>query len=247
MRKRRGHNEGTIYERKDANGRVRGHQAQISLPGGKRKTYSGKTKVEVQKKLEEAKALRAQGRLVATQSQTVKMYLTDWLRRVEHSLAGRTLEAYSLNVRRVLPHLGHLRLDLLAPVHVQDCYAMLLRSGLRPSTVRQVHMVLHKALHDAVRLDVVQRNATEGAIVPKSKLEEMHTLSAEQLGMLFDATRDDRFDALWRLLSTSGLRIGEGLGLKWSDIDFEDPLLSCADHFSGSREGAWYSWNRRLS
>ena len=79
MRKRRSHNEGTIYERKDANGRVRGHQAQISLPGGKRKTYSGKTKVEVQKKLEEAKALRDLQQIVKTKK-TELLFLALFLR-----------------------------------------------------------------------------------------------------------------------------------------------------------------------
>lgn len=65
----------------------------------------------------------------------------------------------------------------------------------------------------------VVRNATEGASVPRPVRREMETLSCEQLSQLFEATRSDRFAALWVLLGTSGLRIGEALGLTWGDID----------------------------
>lgn len=48
----------------------------------------------------------------------------------------------------------------------------------------------------------------------------MHTLTEEEVGRLFQASRDHRQHALWVLLATTGLRLGEALGLLWSDIDF---------------------------
>lgn len=69
------------------------------------------------------------------------------------------------------------------------------------------------------------RNITDGATVPRPDRKEMETLSCEQLSQLFEATRTDRFAALWVLLGTSGLRIGEALGLKWTDIDFSARTL----------------------
>lgn len=97
---------------------------------------------------------------------------------------------------------------------MQDCYNALLAGGLSARTVQQAHMVLHKALADAMRMDLVVRNATEGTSVPRPDRKEMETLSFGQLSQLFEATRSDRFAALWVLLGTSGLRIGEALGLK---------------------------------
>jgi integrase len=47
----------------------------------------------------------------------------------------------------------------------------------------------------------------------------MHTLTEEQVGRLFQATRGHRLHALWILLATTGLRLGEALGLLWTDID----------------------------
>lgn len=86
-------------------------------------------------------------------------------------------------------------------------------------------MVLHKVLADAMRLDLVARNATEGASVPRPNRKEMETLSCEQPSQLFEATRSDRFAALWVLLGTTGLRIGKALGLKWADTDLSAHTL----------------------
>jgi integrase len=48
----------------------------------------------------------------------------------------------------------------------------------------------------------------------------MHTLTEEEVGRLFQASRNHRLHVLWVLLATTGLRLGEALGLLWSDIDF---------------------------
>lgn len=90
---------------------------------------------------------------------------------------------------------------------MQDCYNALLAGGLSARTVQQAHMVLHKALADAMRMDLVVRNATEGTSVPRPDRKEMETLSFGQLWQLFEATRSDRFAALWVLLGTSGHRV----------------------------------------
>jgi integrase len=220
MSRRRGHNEGTIYERRDKDGRVFGYQSQLTLPGGKRRSFSGKTKRDVQQKLNESRSALLHGRLTASRGQTLEVYLNGWLETVRHSIKPRTYEVYALNARRVGTHIGHVRLDALAPARVQYCYNALLAGGLSARTVQQAHMVLHKALADAMRMDLVVRHVTEGTSVPRPHRKEMETLSCGQLSQLFEATRSDRFAALWVLLGTSGLRIGEALGLKWVDIDF---------------------------
>jgi integrase len=53
----------------------------------------------------------------------------------------------------------------------------------------------------------------------------MHTLTQEEVGRLFQASQGHRLHALWVLLATTGLRLGEALGLLWSDIDFTGSRL----------------------
>lgn len=226
MSKHRGHNEGSIYERKDKEGKVYGFQAQMSLPNGKRKTFSAKTKREVQRKLEEGKSALSQGRLISAKSQTMETYLTEWLKTVEYNLRPRTHEVYSLNVRRMTPYIGGLKLDRLGPSDVQNLLTQLRDKGLSPRTVQQVHTVLHTSLEAAVRLDLVVRNVAHVVRPPRVVRKEMKTLSPDQLRFLYECTAADRFGPLWVLLSTTGLRITEGTGLKWQDVDFEAGTLS---------------------
>jgi integrase len=54
----------------------------------------------------------------------------------------------------------------------------------------------------------------------------MKTLGEDQVRLLFEATQGSRLHALWVLLATTGLRLGEALGLTWPDIDFNRSSLT---------------------
>ena len=218
---RRGHGEGSIYQRRD--GRWTGF---IPLEGGKRKFFYGKTRRDVQQQLRQALVDQHQGTLVTGPRQTVAEYLKRWLEdTVKHSVRPRTFESYSLNVRRLEPHIGKLTLSSLSPEAVQKTYGALLEAGLAPRSVEQAHTVLHRAMRLAVQWRLIGRNPTEAVTVPRPKHDEMHTLTHEQVQMLFVSSVDDRFHALWVLLATTGLRMGEATGLRWEDVDLQHRRL----------------------
>jgi integrase len=85
--------------------------------------------------------------------------------------------------------------------------------------VEQTHTVLHRALRQAGLWGLVLRNPTEAVTVPRPTRREMHTLAEEEVGRLFQTSRGHRLHALWVLLATTGLRLGEARGLRWTDID----------------------------
>jgi integrase len=93
--------------------------------------------------------------------------------------------------------------------------------GLAPSSVRRVHAVLHAALEEAVRGDLILRNLAAHANKPRVRQQEIEPFDAEQAQTFLDAARGDRYEALYVLCLMSGLRQGEALGLKWSDIDLD--------------------------
>lgn len=216
MTQRRGHNEGTIYKRPNCS-----FQAQITLPNGKRKTYTAKTKREVQKLLYGARVELTQGRLAHGPRQTVKKYLDNWLELKRESVRQRTTDAYALNIQRLARHIGHLHLDALKPSDIQDCYRQLSDEGLAPRTILQVHRVLHEALKHAVKLELIGRNPTEVVIPPRPAPVQYTTLSADQVKTLLETTREDHLHALWVLLVTTGLRFGEASGLTWDDLELD--------------------------
>jgi integrase len=157
---------------------------------------------------------------------------------IEASVRTRTNASYKLNVQRVPAELGKRKLDELKPANVQDFYIDLTARGLAPRTVRQVHMTLHKALEDALGLGLVTRNATDGTSLPRISHEERAWYTDKELARLFQATSGDQFHALWVVLGTLGLRLGEALGLKWSDIDWEHSTLTIQRTLSRDRSGA---------
>jgi integrase len=151
-----------------------------------------------------------------------------------------TYRAYESQIRNhIVPALGKVKLSRLTPAHMQALYATKLREGMKPASVRQIHAILHKALDQAVRFNLIPINPASKVDPPKVRQEEITPLSAEQANKLLDVTRNerDRFEALYVLALTTGLRIGELLGLKWSDIDLDARRLRVSRQLQRGQEG----------
>lgn len=127
--------------------------------------------------------------------------------------------------RHISPAVGRLKLSRLTAAHIQSLYAAKLRDGLKPSSVRYIHAVLHRALEQAVRFNLIPFNPASRVDPPKVRQEEITPLDAEEARTFLDAARGVRFEALYVLSLTVGIRMGEALGLRWSDVDLEARTL----------------------
>lgn len=217
MTGKRANGEGNV--RKRADGRW---EATLTLPTGGRKSYYRKTRAEAMDALTRALRDLAQGLPVVAEKQTVGEYLTSWLESAAHDLAPRTLTRYRAHIARNLtPALGKVRLAKLGPQPIQALYARKLAEGVAPGTVRQMHAVLRRALGEATRLGLTPRNVATLVQVPRSMRIEMQVLTPEQARALLAAAReeDDRLYALYLLSLRTGMRLGESLALRWSDLD----------------------------
>jgi len=201
----------------------------VQTPAGpKRKTIYGKTRKDVSTKLTKAMADREVGLVFDDEKMTVGEFLDRWLSdAVRGTVRESTFDRDSYLVAvHVKPALGRIRLSALSPVHVQGFYRDRLDAGLSASTVSKMHTVLHKALAQAVRWSLIPRNVTEAVRAPRPTPQEMYPLCAEETRRLLDAAKADRLEALYVLAVTTGMRQGELLGLKWSDVDLEDRRVS---------------------
>jgi hypothetical protein len=109
---RRGHGEGTIYQRKDGR-----YEASLRLGEGKRRSFYGKTRKEVRDKLNEALRAHESGRLSAGSRLTVSAYLDQWLEdRVKPTVRATTYASYARNVRLIASYVGSLRLVTLCGI-----------------------------------------------------------------------------------------------------------------------------------
>lgn len=96
--------------------------------------------------------------------------------------------------------------------------------GLSPKSVGQVHTILKRALKDAVRRNRIVRNPADTVDPPKRVVRpELKAWDADTVARFLDLSEaeGDRLAPLWGFLVTTGVRRGEALGLRWSDVDLE--------------------------
>jgi integrase len=158
-----------------------------------------------------------------------------WLPAVETRIKPTTLVSYrSCLDRYVLPAMGDQQVRDLEPSDLTRLYGRLIadggvHGGLSVKSVRNVHAVLHRVLNDAVDAGVVERNVAMVAQPPRPSrvaTRELGCWNASELARFLEATRGSRLEAIWRLAAMTGMRRGEILGLRWSDVDLEQERLS---------------------
>jgi len=169
------------------------------------------------------KALREldTGTFVEASQESVAGYVERWLSTsARPRVRSRTFADYQfLAARYLIPRLGTKRLAQLGPQDIQSLYAGMQERGLSARTIRYAHSVLHGALEQAVKWRLLAQNPAKLVNLPRQDRKEVRALSPDEASRFVIAASEDRFHALWVLLLTSGLRPGEAVGLRWSDIE----------------------------
>src|SRR5215213_439485 len=196
--------------------------------GTKRKYIYGRKYKDVERRLAEAMGDAARGIVVDDKNLTVGEYLDRFLEDVQRGSVRESTYSRDkyLLANHVKPALGRVKLRNLSAMHLQRLYRDKLDAGLSPATIQKMHHVIHKALSQAVRWDLIARNPAEAVKAPSPATEEMRPLSADEARRLLDAAKGDRLEALYVLAVHTGMRLGELLGLKWSDVDLEGGIVS---------------------
>jgi integrase len=228
---RRGHGEGSIYHRKDGR-----WAATITLENHKRKTFYGSTRKEVQERLKIALREQQQGTLVNAPQQMVGQYLQQWLENCQPAVRIRTYERYEQLVRlHLVPTIGRIPLQKLTPQQVQSLYTQKLKDGLSQTTVNTLHAMLHKALEDALRWNLVARNVCDAVSPPRRNRYEIQPLTVEQAQQFLAAAHGHPLEALFVIAVSTGMRRGEMLAIKWQDIDLSTGTLHVRRIFTRAR------------
>jgi len=195
---------------------------------GRYKSLYGATEKEAYKLLEDAKYRQKQGTLATGHDQTLKQFLEYWLEDVEKpavrlsTYVGNKVVIY----KHLIPGLGHIHLQKLMASQLQSFYSRKLKEGTAASRIVRFNAVLHKALDHARRIKLVGINVSEDVQLPKPLEYEPQFLSPEQAQVFLRQVKEHKLEVLLTLAISTAMRKGEILGLKWSDIDFEDGVLS---------------------
>jgi len=214
---RRAKGEGSIYQRKNGT-----WCAQITMPDGKDKYKYSKTQKEVRDWLLIQRQAVRENAWTSDDTLTVSAYMERYLQDVlTPSVRHSTLVSYKRIIRmHICGALGDVKLSKLTPQMVQRFYTEKLNEGQSNRSVQYMHAVLHKALEQAMRWDLVTRNVSDMVDAPSVKRYQPVVWSLDQVKQFVVASKDHRHHALFVLAVTMGLRQGEILGLQTEDVDF---------------------------
>jgi integrase len=215
---RRSPGEGSIYER--SNGLFAGA---ITVAPGRRKTFYGKSRREVQQKMVAAMRDHQLGLLPTGRRQTVEQVLSVWIEQVATpKVRPKTLTTYRQIVKdHIIPSLGRVLVEKLRPEQVQALLNQKAAGGLSPRSVFHIRAILRAGINNAVRWGAVPRNVVTLTDAPRVPSKSVQVLTEEQARTLLDAARGHELEGLLTVAVGSALRQGEALGLRWLDVDLE--------------------------
>jgi integrase len=220
----RRYNEGSLYEDRSKGLWV----ARLEMgyqPDGRRiqKKVTARTKAEARAALRALVKERDEGALASGPAMTTAQWLGKWTADIlPGTVAPRTEEMYAQVCRDwIIPHIGRIPLAQLRPEDVAAMMRALHKRGLSPSTQRKARTILRRALTVAQKYNRVGRNVAALTEPPKAGRESTldDALDAGEAVRVLDAARGDRLEALAVLVLTMGIRQGEALRLRWSDLD----------------------------
>lgn len=234
MASRNPNRAGSIYQGKDGYWHARITVGTRDDGSPDRRHLMANSKGEIVRKAKELERARDAGSIARPgQRWTVETWMRHWLDVIATpNLRPSSAAAYRTAVEKhIVPALGGQRLDRLEPEHLERLYRNMINRGAKPATAHQVHRTMRTGLGEAVRRGHVARNVAILAKPPRVQVEPVEPLSLEEVQRLMAAAETEPNGARWAVALALGLRQGEALGLRWSDVDFERGLL----HVSGSR------------
>ena len=180
------------------------------------------TKKEAETYLHRALHERSEGTFWQPSKLTVDEYFAHWF---EHAAARRVRERTLYEYRRVFERylqgpLGQTPLARVSALEIQALYSTLLTRGLSARTVRYAHSVLSAGLKQAIRWRILKYDPLTGVELPRIQRVERPVLDVDGARRFLAAIKGTRLECLFTLALLTGMRPGEYLALRWSDIDF---------------------------
>ncbi|MDL2248182.1 phage integrase SAM-like domain-containing protein [Tyzzerella sp. OttesenSCG-928-J15] len=222
-KRKRSNGEGSIYKNK--NGGYTGAISYLDEIGRrKRKTFTRKTKREVLAEMDEFKKQYSGQRYITIKQEiTVQEWLDIWFNEYAiQSIKQSTRVTYeSYMVNHINPSFGNMKLIDLRGDMIQKFYNEKMKNGnlrrsggMKPKTIKNMHNMLHKALDQAVKNDIIMKNPLDAVSLPKIERPEIHVLTTEEQRTLLKAASKERLGIGIFMALGTGMRIGEITGLQ---------------------------------
>lgn len=187
---------------------------------GKRKYLYGSSPDAVIERRDEYRAGTMMGLDLASTRLTVGRQLEDWLADRRGKVRGSTWISYESHVRIHLASLRHIALVRLRAADVRRLAREREAAGCSPRTIAYSLTILRMAIRQALADGIIPRNVAAGVSGPQIVDDELVILTRDEVRTLIDHRDAGPYGRLWVTLALTGLRLGEALALRSSDIDW---------------------------
>ena len=196
----------------------------------KRKSFYGKTKKEVKEKMETYKLLNPINK-AAINEYTVATWFNYWLWNIKkRDIKPKTFERYECIYRNYIKgsEIANIPLYKFKLNNLQAYYNRLSDNGKSPSIIKTINEKLKSSMIDAEKNGYIEKNYCQLVNLPKEKRKEkkIEVFSVDQQNDFLEIIKGHEFEILFLLAIGTGLRRGELLALRWSDIDFENKTIN---------------------
>jgi integrase len=225
---RRTRGDGGLYQRADGYwvGVV-----ELARSEGKRRRRRvvSRDRNEAIRKLKKLRTDVEEGRIAVTGNTTVEKWLDRWITEIHaEKIRPTTLRDYRTSIQlHIVPAIGSKRLDKLTAAHIREMHK---KVGSRRAA-EKAHVILKKALKDAVREGMITDNVADRIDKPRYRKQKRTSLSVETAQRVIAtafASRDESTATRWAAAFLTGARQGELLGLTWDRVDLEHGIMNIA-------------------
>lgn len=166
---------------------------------------------------------------------TYSEFISIWFETIKPTIDEATAQMYSYNIDKIKKYFSGMKLQDIKPMHISTFYAELLKS-YHNNTVRKIHALVKKSFEKALINRLIHFNPVVGVDLPKKEKYHIQDINTDNFNKLIETTKNTFWEMPVTLAALMGLRRGEVLGLRWSDIDIDNKIL-CIKQAYAVRKG----------
>lgn len=194
---------------------------------GKRRQKIFESVRECQKWVADGKYNDEHGDIEHPSNMTVDEWYKVWIDMKKRTVKRGTLYGYERNYRNhIKKNLGNKEIQKVNPIMCQSVLNSMSDNGLKRSTESIIKGIMYDIFEYAVQNDVIHKNPCGKAVkLNGKKKDERLPMSIDEQRSFLRAISGGNYENIFRLALQTGLRMGEILGLKWSDIDYKNNVM----------------------